>query len=92
MADIVIRQSGKRGNGFFIALIVLAVLAVARWGPRLGRIEDRERERERVAKILENTGEDLKDVRRAMEESNSAGQALEAIRKAASENSKAQQD
>jgi hypothetical protein len=72
VTEIRIRQSGRRGTGVVIALIMLAVLVFAWGGPRWARIADEvereEQQRAHLAKILDGSSHLLK-MRPALEKS-----------------------
>jgi hypothetical protein len=82
MTDVVIRQSGKRRSGAILALIILAVLMFAKYGPEIGQvqneIEREEFERKRTATIFQ--GKDIKNLKKAFEgPDNAAAKFLELL-------------
>jgi hypothetical protein len=85
MSQVVIRQSGKRGSGILIVIAVLAAIGFAKYGPRIGRMQDaQEREadkRIRVRQLLERTDDNLENLRVALQESNAAERFLESLPK-----------
>jgi hypothetical protein len=85
MTEVVVRQSGKRGTGFALAMIMLAVLGFYRWGTSGGRSEPRfERTQdptERARELLDQN-KDLESLRGAFSrEGNAAQKLLESLPK-----------
>jgi len=72
VTDIKIRQSGRKGTGVVIALIMLVVLVFSWGGPRFARIADEadreEQQRANLARILDG-GSDLLKIKPALEKS-----------------------
>ena len=85
MAEIRIRQSGKRGSGAFLGIALLALLVAGRWGSRVGQVQnaiDRDQgDRHRAATI--RTGKDVENLRRFLQRNNTADEFLKSLPKPA---------
>ena len=83
MTQVVIKQSGKRGSGVLIVVAVLAALGIAKYGPRIGRVQDaQERAAERQfqrQQWIERNDLDFEKVRKALKESKSAERLLDSL-------------
>ena len=85
MPNVIIRQSPKRGSGVVIAVIILIVIGFAKYGPRLGNIQDtQDRERQQTLQRIMNS-RDLERIAESLKESDAAAQTLENIRRAGEE-------
>jgi Skp family chaperone for outer membrane proteins len=81
MPAVIIKQSRKSGNGWVIAVVILAVIGSAWIMRHADRAEDAEtrlrRERERTLEIMRKDPQAITNLRRALEKSGSAKKALE---------------
>ena len=85
MPGITIRQSPKRGSGVVIAVIILIVIGFARFGPRMGNIQDaQDRERQQNLQRIMNS-RNAERIAESLKESDAAAQSLENIRRAGEE-------